>query len=732
MRASVAGVSSAALLAGLISASATAQTPETGTLAGEPVDTIVVTGRASALYRIGEIQSGKLPIDPLLSPQTIQIINEQLIEDQGARDAQDLYRNLAGVDFFSYAGVTARGFRQEEIFFDGLRGDPYAGFSVPQLFNIERIAYLKGPSGMLYGPGAPGGLFNYVTKKPQFDDYLETRVTVGTEGRYGAAIEAEHGLTDTIAGRAGVFFEDRNLPRANADSATQIFDAGLLFDLGRGELTFQATHYDQDLGANRLRGVPVDDFGRFLTDRRWNHNEPSDFLRLQSTVLQALVDYELTDTLTVDFGLRYNDAEERQQYHEPRGLFPRQNTLGQFVDASGAVVADPADAELVMVREFRDQLRPGESWSAGANAIWETEIAGLRNRVLAGADWFTDERSLVYDLVRGDNVADGDGDPDPLGLLNPDYGRTDTAGYATAAPFGDRFFEAERAGAYVLNELTVDRLILTGGLRFDTFEDTTTQRFDDGRVVSGSAEDDAVTYRLGAVYRVTDEVSAFLQSADSFEPAGPGSFDADGNLIDPSEGEILEGGLRFALNGGRIQGTVAAYHIVRTNIAQTDPDPNAPAGALITFGEITSDGFETTLAADITPNWVGTFSYAYNDARITEDAGTGGIGNAVGDRFANAPEHSAGFWTRYQFPEWNTAIAFGGDYVDVRRSLSGQKVRPYLIFDASLIYETDQWRAVLRADNLLDETYAASGFIGRTGHFPGEPRSIFLEIGRTW
>lgn len=118
-------------------------------------DVVIVTGRARALYRVGEISSGKLPVEPLLSTQTVQVINERLIEDQGARDAQDLYRNFSGVSVFSYAGVTARGFRQEEIFFDGLRGDPYDGFSVPQLFNVQRVEFLKGPAGMLYGPGAP-------------------------------------------------------------------------------------------------------------------------------------------------------------------------------------------------------------------------------------------------------------------------------------------------------------------------------------------------------------------------------------------------------------------------------------------------------------------------------------------------------------------------------------------------------------------------------------------------
>lgn len=100
--------------------------------------------------------------------------------------------------------------------------------------------------------------------------------------------------------------------------------------------------------------------------------------------------------------------------------------------------------------------------------------------------------------------------------------------------------------------------------------------------------------------------------------------------------------------------------------------------------------------------------------------------------FANAPEHTVGFWTRYQFPDPGLAVALGGDYVDVRRSMSDQKVRPYLVFDASIIYTRGPWRALVRIDNLTDEVYAASGFIDRTGHFPGDPRSVFLELSRRW
>ena len=76
-------------------------------------------------------------------------------------------RSISGLSYFSYAGVTLRGFRQENVRYDGLRGDPYSGFSVPQLFNIDRIEVLKGPGGALYGGGDPGGIVNYVTKTPQ-------------------------------------------------------------------------------------------------------------------------------------------------------------------------------------------------------------------------------------------------------------------------------------------------------------------------------------------------------------------------------------------------------------------------------------------------------------------------------------------------------------------------------------------------------------------------------------
>ncbi|WP_202391203.1 TonB-dependent siderophore receptor [Allopontixanthobacter sediminis] len=670
--------------------------------------TIIVSGRAQKLYRAEETTTGKLATAPLESSQVITTITQQLIEDQGARDAQDLYRNISGVSFFSYAGVTARGFRQEEIFYDGLRGDPYAGFSVPQLFNVERVEFLKGPAGMLYGPGAPGGLFNYITKKPTQRGFEgQAKLIAGTEDRFGGSVEVNAPLGGDVAVRGGVFYEDRGTFRFNAASRTLILDGGVAWEPGPVKLILQATRYDQELDANRLRGVPVDDNGEFLTDRRWNHNEPGDFLNLRSDVLQARVEAEPLAGVTIDATLRYNDAVETQNYHEPRGLFDS--------DGDGTIDAS--------IREFRDQMRQQETWSFGTNAVWSEQLGdALSNRVLVGLDYYEAESAFMGRSLRG-RTTNTPGLPNPLSLFDPQYGLSDPATY-NQGPFNETLTLSERFGVYLLDELTIGRLILTGGVRLDSFTDDA-----DGTVT----EDDEVTYRLGSVYRVTDDISFFGQYATSFEPQGAASQNPlAGGPFAPTAGDIIEVGIKTALMGGRVQSSLSAYQIRRTNILQTDPrgdTGNDGVDDLVALGEITSKGFEFDIAADITPDWVLTLAYGYNDTRITGDNGGGGFSNAIGDRFANAPEHQLGFWTRYQFPAQGLAVALGGDYVSDRISISDQPVNDYIVFDASLIYETGPVRALLRVDNLFDATYAASGFIDRTGHFPGAPRSVFLEVG---
>ena len=680
---------------------------------------IIVTARAAKLYRVEQTASGKMPTEPLASSQTISVITEQLIEDQGARDAQDLYRNLSGVSFFSYAGVTARGFRQEENFYDGLRGDPYIGFAVPQLFNVGRVEFLKGPAGMLYGQTAPGGLFNYVTKKPSEMFEAEGKIVFGTEARHGGQLEVSGPVGDVVALRGAAFYESRDLPRTWAGNRTLMLDGGAAFDLGPVKLTTQALLIEQDLAANRLRGIPVDDEGHFLADREWNHNEPSDFLDLRSTSFYARLDAQPVDGLTLDIAARRIDSNETQNYHEPF-----------LVDAAGNVFDTDGDGEPDGIsRQFRDQFRDSGIWSVGGNAVWSAQLSDtVSNRVLAGFDYSTEEAFSRSATLRG-RATPAAGLPCPLAFDDPVYNACHSSTYNVPAP-SRSLTETERYGFYALNELTVGPLIAVAGIRTDTFDDTSTNLVNG--TVSGFQGGDE-TYRLGLVWRARDEVSLFAQYATSFEPQSASAQDPRaGGPFAPTTGNMLEGGIKTALFGGGLQSTVAVYRIVRENLLQADPRGDPEGDGIdnsIAFGEVTSKGVDVDIAADLTDHWVLTLAYGYNDTRITGDNGGGGFSNAVGDRFANAPRHQLGFWTRYQIPEVGLAFALGGDYVSKRVSLSDQPVNPYMVFDASITWTTGPMELRLRVDNLFDKTYAASGFNDRGGHFPGEPRSAFVEAG---
>ncbi len=697
---------------GLISPDmAAAQTQPATSAPVEPatVDEIVVTGRAQRLYRTDKTTIGKTVENPLDIPQALQILNAELIEDQGARDITDLYRNISGVTFFSYAGVTFRGFRQDEAYFDGVRGNPFIGFAVPQLFNIERVEVLKGPAGMLYGPGSPGGMINYVSKTPANVFAGEVKGVIGDYDRVGVSGEVT-GPVDRagrVTARAGVFYEERDSFRVNAGSRNLIGDLGVGIALtDRTDLTLQASVYDQTLPGNRLRGVPVDMDGNFLTDITWNHNEPTDFATLKAQVYQARLASQLADNVKFDATARYSESSERQNYHEPRGVID--------TDRDGRLDA--------VRRQFRDQYRDADSLSLAANLVADVRAVGLNHRLLFGADWAREDLLFKSRTAAQANL----GGPVPnLSLFNPIYGLTGAANYnLDALPLSRSDDRSVRGGVYLQDQVRFgERLIALAGVRWDRFQD-------DNRISGVDFEDSQATYRLGLIFKPRQDISTYLSWSDTFEPQAAGSQSAEvGGPFPPVTGAQIEAGAKTALHGGRVQVNAAVYRIVRENILQADQSlpPINGRDQLRPIGEVTSEGFEMDVSTDLTANWVLTANYGYNDTRITGTAPGQSITNAVGDRFVNAPRHQAGFWTRYQVPKLRTAFAFGGEYVAERVGFNNERVKPYTVFDASITTTLDVAKVRLRVDNLFDKTYAASGF-GLQGSFPGEPRTVFVEV----
>ena len=691
--------------------------------AEQPIEEIVVTGRAQEFYLNRSPSLGnKFPDDLRDIPQSVQILPEQLIKDQAAVEITDLYRNISSVSVFSYSGVTFRGFRQDEIRYDGLLGDPFSGFSVPLLFDIKWVEIIKGPSGALFGGGQPGGLINYVTRAPEDEFTASMSAVAGNFDLYGGRAEVsgpvdKHGR---LLMRLGGAYENTDTFRFNTNKEDRVFAADMAWrPTAATSAILRFDHIEQDFRGARLRGVPVDDAGNFLTTRRFNTNEKTDFQSLKAKVLSLNLEHQINANLDLTLAGRYIDSLERQNYHENRGLFS---------GVGGATFAR---------REFRDQSRDIQQYTLLGELVYRFDLGPTGHTFLVGGEYYRSNNSGLFFVgadsrrARALRLPPGFIVPD-LNLLRPDYGNS---GPSAFKPFvkTERDIRFDQWAIYLQDQIRLtERLNITLGGRLEGYSEqqnsTQTLLVNGNRSRSLARQGDrALTVRTGVVYDLTDAIAAYFNYSTGFNPQRVTSQDpASGGPFAPERGRLFEIGGKIDLFDDRLYLQLAAYQINKANVLVADPTPGAPSGALTPIGEARSRGLELDLVGDLTDNWTFTFNYGFNDTVILE--GSDALRNSVGNKFANAPDHQLGFWTRYDFPAINSAIAFGGQYIAEQLSLSGQRVKPFAIFDASWITEWRNLKFQINARNLFDEVYAESGFLSRTGHFPGEPRSLLLEI----
>ncbi|GAA60286.1 iron complex outermembrane recepter protein [Pseudoalteromonas sp. BSi20652] len=680
----------------------------------ENIETIEVTGRAQQFYLETQSKIGtKTNLDLIKLPQSAQVLTEQLIIDQAARDITDLYRSIAGVSEYSYSGVTFRGFRDDEnVFYDGVRGDPYSGFGVPQLFNVERVEVLKGPASALYGGGEPGGMINYVTKKPSYTQKRELKLTLGNFNTRGASLDMTGGLSDTMAYRLGGFYEKQDSFRNNADSANTELTGGLLFDLSDSTtLTTSIDYIKQDLGGNRLRGVPVDDNGNFLIDPSYNANESFDYQDMEAWVLQAELSHYFSDDFSLSTTFRYMDNERDQAYHESQS----------WVDVNGDGVANIDDETIK--REYRKQFRANKEASVTTDFVYNFGQGQLAHQFLFGGDYHTVDTE--YDYLRARYEADGVAN---LNIFNLNYGETDPSTYNLTDMNRDGV-DTDRFGIYVQDVISIgEQWAVIAGLRYDYFKEL-------NKETGFSYSDNGVTPRVAVTYQPVENTSVYINYSESFNPTSSGDQEdvvGEGNL-DPETGKQTELGMKNQWLDGKIMSTFAVYQINKQNVVMSNPDDTGVGDgitALLNIGEVESRGFETTLVGDLSEYWTITANYAYNDTVVVEGALGEIFSDTFGDgsRFANAPRHQAGLWSRFWLDSINSSIAFGANYVSEQVSSDGQKVKPFTVFDMSWTSRFDDVLLSVNINNLFDKEYAVSGFSERNGHFPGSPREIVGQI----
>ena len=128
---------------------------------------------------------GDVPLKDV--PISATVVGREQLQSSGARRLADLTQFDASVsDAYNSPGywdfINVRGFTLDNRYNFRREGLPISAETSIPLDNKERVEILKGTSGIQAGTSAPGGLVNYVVKRPTGQNLREVRLEAGANG----------------------------------------------------------------------------------------------------------------------------------------------------------------------------------------------------------------------------------------------------------------------------------------------------------------------------------------------------------------------------------------------------------------------------------------------------------------------------------------------------------------------------------------------------------------------
>jgi outer membrane receptor protein involved in Fe transport len=175
-------------------------------------------------------------------PQQVAIYNSAFLQDIKLTSFQDALRydsntNFSNSQFNGAAGII-RGFAAQNPLRNGVGGLATSQGNPLGVEVIEQVEVVKGAAAVLYGPSQPGGVINYVTKRPQFRRQSTVETQLFARGGYKVTVDSTGALPvkssdgrSVLAYRVVAVHEDRDL--------YQINDQYLKRDVLYGALTYQ-------------------------------------------------------------------------------------------------------------------------------------------------------------------------------------------------------------------------------------------------------------------------------------------------------------------------------------------------------------------------------------------------------------------------------------------------------------------------------------------------------------
>ena len=649
------------------------------------------------------------PIEEI--PQSVSVIGREEMENRGVDKVDEALRYTAGVFSQPYGSDTdtnwiyIRGFdaTQTGTYLDGLQNYAYGfGAFMIEDYNLERIEVLRGAASVLYGGTNPGGMVNYVSKRPTDEPLHRLELSVTDTGKLGTGVDISERLSNDAAYRVtGQFTNgeeqvDENEGFQGSIAPTFLWtpndDTSLTL---LSSFTFVDGQHNGGLGFLPYNGTVVDaPYGKIAPDT--NFTEPNldkDMRR------QAMVGYELEHDINDDLTFRQNARVGHIDIHEIY-YYPSGYAVGGSAPSGSNYDLDRWGFE-----------HRTEMTTIGLDNQLEQKFstANLDHTLLGGIDM------KRFDMSRKESSGAGT-DIDPL---NPVHGTSQVARSA----YLDQDIVMNQIGFYAQDQIRFgDGWITTLNGRYD--------------YISTDADDPISTYnnysesegewsgRAGIAYTFNSGLTPYVSAATFFNPVLGSS--ANG-VYRPETGEQYEAGLKYVPQNFDGLFTVAAFDLTRQNVI-TGTFQNERQ-----LGEVHSQGIELEAKANLTKELRLTASATAYDLEITEEEDR----SLIGKQPVTVPTEMASLSLDYTFSKGTLeglrliggARYQGASYADESNE---NEVPSATVFDAGIGYGLeDQWDLSLNVSNLLDKEYVA-GCSSITACGYAEGRSALLKLTVNW
>jgi iron complex outermembrane receptor protein len=696
-----------------------ANTGHTAQAADTELPAVTVTGEDTSGYQARSASVSGFEAAPLLdTPASISVINEALIKDQQARLLSEVLKNDASVGE-SYAPVgyyenfVVRGFSLNSASSYKINGRTITGEQNVGLENKQQVELLKGLSGLQSGVTEPGGLVNYVTKRP-----TDVRsVTVSTDDRGSGYLATDvggfFGSEQQFGLRANVAHEDLHSyvehTNGQRDFVSLAFDWNISPDaLLQLDAEYQTKEQRSAPGYQLLGGT-----------RLPHHASPKKLLAHQSGSKPVTTD---ALNLNGNFEYRFSDTWKGNiSASRSRVVIDDYSSFawGCYGSASCASAAVPnyfspeGDYDIYDFRSPDDTRRNDEVQAAFTGTF---DTGGLGHELSVGTSAFrrvVDKRDAINVMIGSANI---DSEPADFarydGPLNDSYRRLDSRQYGLF--FNDRIsFNEQWQTVLGGREVRLDEET------FDSQGDTTrhTQRY-------------VFLPQAALIYKPVENLSLYTRYSKGLSLGGEAAWFTTNayEILAPTVSRQIEAGIKY--DWQRISLAAALFQIRQ---AYQYSRPNDDGTFTFTQqGEQKNTGLELSANGWASQRLQISASVAAIRARVS-DSGTPAY---EGHQAINVPTLRASLYGDYALPWIDGLALLGGVQYSGSKYANRQgevQTGAYAIFNVGSRYSTriDGYDTVFRltVDNVFDKRYwrDAGEYMGDGYLFQGAPLTARLS-----